>query len=259
MFVKTDNKNRRYLISEQLNKYSCIKHIFSTRDFGNQGLHVDDIYDNVIKNRKELASTIGIDYEDLTSGKQVHGVNIKIVNDNDKGKGALDFNTALDNIDGLITNTPNIPLFSFYADCTPILLFDYKKEVIGILHGGWKGTLGNIAGKSVKLMKEVFNSNTEDLIYVIGPRIGINSYEVSKDILNRLNEMNMRCEPFVVGRNIDLGEINKELLIREGIVSIELDNHCTCADDMFYSHRCENGNTGRMAGIIMLHKEVENE
>ncbi|WP_088370640.1 laccase domain-containing protein [endosymbiont 'TC1' of Trimyema compressum] len=41
-------------------------------------------------------------------------------------------------MDGLITNIPGVPLFAFYADCTPIYLVDERKEAIALLHAGWK-------------------------------------------------------------------------------------------------------------------------
>lgn len=258
MIIKNDDLGRRYLESSLLNKYSNIRHIFSTRDYGNVGLHVGDEKSKVIKNRKNLASVLGVDVEKLTSGEQVHGTNIHIVKKEDVGKGALDYDNSIKNCDGLITNITDIPLFAFYADCTPIYLYDPLNKVIGILHGGWKGTLGNIVGKSVDIMKEYFNSKEEDLIYVIGPRISIDNYEVSREIIDRLDEMNLKKYPFVIDSSIDLGKINEELLRRKGIKNIEIDNHCTCRDEMFFSHRCEEGNTGRMGGIITLVSEVSN-
>ena len=51
----TKRNNKLFLHSELLDKNLNIKHIFSTVDFGNQGLHVGDIAEKVIENRKRLA------------------------------------------------------------------------------------------------------------------------------------------------------------------------------------------------------------
>ena len=40
-------------------------------------------------------------------------------------------------IDGLITNTPNVTLVSKYADCT-VIFVDPAKKAIGLSHSGWK-------------------------------------------------------------------------------------------------------------------------
>ena len=259
MLVNKDINGKRYLYSEDLIKFGKLKHLFSTRDYGNLGLHVPGLKRDVLQNRKEVCEAIAIDSSHLTSAKQVHGINIKMVVLEDRGRGSMDFEASIADCDGLITNIPNIPLFAFYADCTPIFIYDPDNEVIGILHAGWKGTLGNIAGKSVDILIELFNSKPEKLIYVIGPRIGMDNCEVGEDIILRCEELGMKKEPFVSNSKINLGEINKELLKRKGVKNIDLDQHCTCADDMFFSYRCEKGKTGRMAGIIMLAKEVKNE
>ena len=52
--------------------------------------------------------------------------------------------------DGLITNNKQIALGILTADCCPIFIFDKNKKYICALHSGWKGTLKNIAAKSVE-------------------------------------------------------------------------------------------------------------
>ncbi len=250
--------NKLYLHSELLDKNLNIKHIFSTVDFGNQGLHVGDIAEKVIENRKRLADFIEVDPSHLTSAKQVHGTNIKIVELEDRGKGAFDYEEAIDDCDGLITKMTYIPLFSFYADCTPIYLYDPVEKIIGILHAGWKGTLNNIAGKSVDLVVEKFNSKPENLIYIIGPAISLDNYEVSEEIIDQLADLKLDTLPFVKGSKISLAEINRENLKRKGVCQIEVDEHCTYKDKTFFSYRRDGKFAGRMAAIIMITDEVTN-
>ena len=49
-----------------------IKYYFSTTDDGNLAYHVNDIKENVDKNRDEVASLLGYKGEDLVYMNQVH-------------------------------------------------------------------------------------------------------------------------------------------------------------------------------------------
>jgi copper oxidase (laccase) domain-containing protein len=54
---------------------------------------------------------------------------------------------------------------------------------------------------------------------------------------------------------LNLQEMNRQIMIKAGILPshIEVSQLCTsCRTDLFYSHRKENGKTGRMAAWIGL-------
>ena len=255
MDINTNEKGR-LLKSEKLEEFNFIEHSFSTRDFGNQGLHVGDIKSEVLKNRSQFAKAININPKKLVSAQQVHGVNIVRVYKEDAGKGALDYQDSIKDCDALITSESDIPLFAFYADCVPIFIADPVKRSIGIVHSGWKGTLNNIAGKVIDAFIEEFDSDPVGIIAVIGPHICRDCYEVSDDIIDQMTNKGYIGSKFMKDNFLDLGEIVKNQLEEKGLINIELDDHCTsCNLDMFYSHRKENGKTGRMAGIIMLKGE----
>jgi copper oxidase (laccase) domain-containing protein len=61
--------------------------------------------------------------------------NIVIVNENDKGKGLYDPESAI-SCDAMITNSSSLNLFLVVADCLPILFFDSKHGALGLIHGG---------------------------------------------------------------------------------------------------------------------------
>jgi polyphenol oxidase len=247
------NKKKRLLKSNVLNQISYIEHAFSTRDFGNLGLHVGDIKYNVIENRKLFAEAVNINFNNIVSAKQVHGNNVVRVYMEDVGKGATDYENSIENCDALVTDIPKIPLFAFYADCVPIFLVDPIKKAIGIVHSGWKGTLYNIAGNTVDVFVKEFKSNPGDLIAVIGPYICKDCYEVSSDIIEKFKENGFIEKQEKNSNNIDLGNIIKNQLLNKGLKTIEQSTICTsCNLDLFFSHRKEQGETGRMAGIIMI-------
>ncbi len=69
---------------------------------------------------------------------------------------------------------------TYHADCVPIYFVDMKKKIIGLAHGGWRGSFDNISGKMVETFVRNFNTNPGDLLVTIGPSIGPCCYEISK-------------------------------------------------------------------------------
>ena len=253
-------QGKRYLRSSSLEELGFLEHLFSTRDFGNQGLHVGDDPEQVRNNRRQLSEVIGADPTSLVSGQQVHGTSILRVGPGELGRGALVYEEGLPDCDGLLTDTPGLPLFAFYADCTPIFLADPVKKAAGVIHAGWKGTLADIAGRAVERMAEEFGSRPEDLVAVIAPRIGVECYQVSQDVLDAARALGLGEEPYVQEDHLNLAAVNEELLRRRGVGRIEVDEHCTaCRTDLFYSHRKEEGRTGRMAAMIMIREKGDEE
>ncbi|MFN3533472.1 MAG: polyphenol oxidase family protein, partial [Candidatus Brocadia sp.] len=132
---------------QHLLKYGEICHFVSTRNGGfshppydslNLGLHVGDNPETVLKNRKRLASVLGIPLGNFTIAQQVHGCNVGIIGEESRSSGAFHCDTAISATDAMVTSTPNICLMVLQADCVPILFFDAKKRVIGVAHAGWR-------------------------------------------------------------------------------------------------------------------------
>jgi len=246
-------------------KHSNINHFISTKlrkdkydvDF-NISLESNDIYENVISNRKILSNTINIPLENFVMQNQVHGNNIKIITSNDRGNGIYDHSDAIQNNDAMITNSKNICLFLFAADCVPILFYDTKKHVIGAAHSGWKGTTMKIAQKTVLKMQDTYGSEVEDIIIGIGPSISVKNYEIGKNVLDAGKnafgtiENYFRHNEKTNKYHFDLWYANKQQLIDIGIKSknIEISNMCTYDNFDFFSARKKD--TSRFGAGIML-------
>ena len=71
--------------------------------------------------------------------------------------------------DAVITNNKGILLGVQVADCVPVLLYDAKKNVIGVVHAGWRGTAASILKKTIEAMQERFGSFSDDIKIAIGP------------------------------------------------------------------------------------------
>ena len=187
--------------------------------------------------------------------KQVHGANIVVIDSYGDDLGRI---SNLEG-DGLITNLPNIILSTGHADCVPIYFVDPGKRIVGIAHGGWRGTYGNITGKMIGRMVDHYGSDIEDIIIGIGPSIGPCCYEVGMDLGNEFKDKFTEFPDILVDRDdrvfLDLWKVNYLQAKEKGIggENIIVPRICTsCNMDKFHSYRGENGTDGRMIAAIGL-------
>lgn len=224
----------------------------------NVGLHVSDNQDDVIYNRKIVASKINFDLENWILGEQVHDSKIEEVGKSSSGSGVYSLDDAILGVDGLYTRDKGVLLVSLYADCTPLYFYSKKDEMIGLAHAGWRGTVGEIGPKMIKLWT---NDGVllEDIKVIIGPSIGKDAYKVDTNVIEKVKQV---LEPFEKcpyeevesGQYLlDLKLLNYLLLRKVGLYDhqIEISQYCTAANtDLFFSHRKENGKTGRMMSFL---------
>ena len=137
----------------------------------------------VAKNRQKFFNSCDLPIERAVGAKQNHGTHIAVVDKTMAGQGALCGERAIKNTDGLLTDVPGLPLLLLFADCTPLLFFEPHKKVVGVAHGGWRGSSGNIAGKMINLMKKQYGCLAKNIRVGIGPTIGAHSFEVGKEVV----------------------------------------------------------------------------
>jgi YfiH family protein len=83
-------------------------------------------------------------------------------------------------VDALITQTPNLNLTVYTADCAPILLVDTTSKMIAAIHAGWKGAFQGLIENTV--LKMIQHSANIDTIHAgIGPHIQQQSFEISPE------------------------------------------------------------------------------
>ena len=244
---------------EELN----IKHGFTCRFHGcssvmpqslNMALHVGDDSGKVVNNRQKVAEALGLDPRRFTTCQQIHGTKVVEVTEDLVGKGAIDFSDTIVDTDGLITAIPKAPLMLFYADCVPVMFTDCAGEHIGLVHAGWRGSVGDIAARGAKLMQDTYDIKPENLIAAIGPSIGPCCYEVDEAVYSAAPKYKDCFIPTSPNHwMLDLWEVNKKQLKEVGLLeeNILTANLCTYHNsELFFSFRKENGKTGRMAAII---------
>ena len=219
-----------------------IFHTFTTEDDGNLAYHVNDLKQNVDKNRENLALKYKFDINNLVYMNQIHGNNVEIVK--------KDSTRLIDDCDGIITNEKNLTLMVMVADCIPILFFDKVKGVIAAVHAGRNSTFLKISQVTVRKMIKEFSCDEKDIEVVLGPSIQKCCYEVNEEMADIVKTS--FGKKFVDGRFIDLQGINKMLLEELNITNITICNTCTkCTGKGYFSYRLDK-NCGRFAGIIAI-------
>lgn len=140
----------------------------------------DDVT-RVMENYRRVANTLGCELWDITLTYQTHTTNIKVLTETDRGKGVARDRDYRD-IDGLITNVKGMAIGAYFADCVPLIFYDPVKEVIGLAHSGWRGTVGNIGGKMIAKMCDTFDCKIGDIRVGIGTSICEDCYEIGEEV-----------------------------------------------------------------------------
>lgn len=148
----------------------------------NMALHTSENSKQIIKNRKNLAELIGTTLDRFVCANQTHSANFYQVKEADIGRGATQLETAIPNTDALYTFEPNIVLTCFTADCVPVIFYHEKKQLIGIIHSGWQGTVKEISLKLLHHLIDVEKCDADEFTVQIGAAISQEKFEVDKDV-----------------------------------------------------------------------------
>jgi polyphenol oxidase len=220
----------------------------------NLSVSVPDDKARVYANRRRAFGLFGHDTHTLVHAHLVHGQAVARVTSASNG-------TWIEHVDGIITDEPGCGLTMNFADCTPIFLYDPVRQAIGLGHAGWQGCVVDLPGAMVRAMQAEFGSRPDELWAGIGPCIGPCCYEVGKAVISAVHETFDQPEQLLLpqpGRerpHFDLPQANRRNLMRAGLPAdqIEMPALCTaCHTDLFFSHRAENGRTGRFGSIFLL-------
>ena len=218
----------------------------------NVGGAIGDDITHVRENRIRSFEALGRAPESIHDVWQVHSADVVYAD----GPRALD--TPYQKADILLTDNPHVTLFMRFADCTPVLLYDPKKQVIGIVHSGWLGTVRGVARAAVQAMQTRYASNPVDILAAIGPAIGPDHYEIGTDVIAQVKQaFGADAESLLTAHgdriHLDLWKANQVTLEETGVRRIEIAGLCTaCHTDDWFSHRGEKGRTGRFGAMIAL-------
>lgn len=192
---------------------------------------------------------------------QVHGCQIREVVD------PLTPRSALEGVDALVTNVPGVAISVRTADCIPVLLYDPVHKAIAAVHAGWRGTVQHISLKVIDRMRELYGTQASNLLAVIGPGIGPDSFQVGQEVADAfaaagfpmaeiLSDRGPKAptasDPMAGGLHIDLWRANEWLLEQAGVRFVQVAGICTYQDPRFFSARREGPKCGRIINVIKI-------
>ena len=223
--------------------------VTTTTSLGNMAYQVDEGR-GVKEHRKLLAKELGVDINRFTYVHQHHSDILLEVTSRDVGKGRDAFEDGL-YCDALYTKEKGVPLCIFHADCVPIFFIDETRNIVGIIHAGFKGTMKHIAYKAIKELIKKEKLDIKNLKFYIGPYRMPQSFIVD-DETARLIQM-QDFKPTLQNNHFDNGMANKLDLFALGVEEeqIQSANMDTFSDDRFYS-AYQKTPVGRLVSLIVL-------
>jgi polyphenol oxidase len=220
---------------------------FSTREGGvskgpyeslNLGILTDDHQDRVSENRRRLAAALQLDPHRVAMGWQVHGTDLREWAAPPGRGGYAHAGADLPRVDGHTTTERELALLVLAADCLPVALA--SEDRVAMLHCGWRGLSAGILERAI----DVFD---QPPAAALGPCIGQCCYEVGPEVLEQFADIDGAAD----GRQLSLRMIATAKLEAAGVTRVETVDLCTsCREELFFSHRRDDGVTGRQAGII---------
>jgi hypothetical protein len=240
-----------------LENFDSISHAIFTRKGGlsrepyrslNTSYSVGDNPEWVDGNRRIIQESL--DASELIFCQQDHGSEVQIVTaaTDDRANKVKEPSTVAD---ALVTNVPGKFLVIQVADCQPVVVYDPVRNVVANIHSGWRGSIRNIIGRTIQVMRETYGSATKDLLAGIGPSLG----PCCAEFINYRSEIPRAYWRYKTTNNhFDFWSLSRDQLIEAGLRReyTFLSNLCTrCRTDLFYSYRGE-GTTGRFAAVIGL-------
>lgn len=222
----------------------------------NLGYHTGDHPDAVAANRRLVARALGIEDDRFFTVNQVHGDRVLVIESEAElfaKKGSM--------ADAIVTHLNNVALTILCADCQVVYLYDPVRQVIGIAHAGWRGTVARVAARCLQEMSRIYGSRPQDCQAALSPAAGPCCYEVGDNVYQAVRDAFPGLWQGLITEKEDdskwyynMSQANFIVLQDAGVrkENIFISGMCTlCCQDIFFSHRGSQGVTGRMAAVLI--------
>jgi YfiH family protein len=230
---------------------------------GNVGYSSPRDKDDAWEMRQLWCEAIGVEAKHIVTVGQVHGADVFTALSEHAGAGGSPMRTQAGYADAIMTDHPNVVVTTLHADCLPILLVDAERPAVAAVHAGWRGTVSDVAGATVRAMQDAYGSEPANILAFLGPGIGPCCNEVGPEVTAAWRDQAKDLGPLaelavstpVAREHLDIPRANALLLQRAGLQPehIEISSICTkCSLDDWFSHRGQGPATGRQAAMIML-------
>lgn len=167
------------------------------------------------------------------------------------------FGYCYQDVDGLLGDQSAV-LFSTYADCTPVVLYDAKQKLQINCHSGWRGTLQGIVKNGLHLLINTNQSDPKDIYCLIGPHLLFDDFEVTDEVLMQFKQKfpnpNYYRKKDATHSCIDTLQINLDYLAQADIPdqNIIVLKQSTLNSPLFHSYRTDKQNFKQMALFSMI-------
>ncbi len=238
-----------------------VTHGFATRLGGvsrepyaslNVGQAVGDDPKAVRENLRRLAVQAGVEPGCLVTISQVHGhAVLEALESADRSSVAPPMGQA----DAVWTQKSDHAVAVKTADCVPLLMVDPVAHRVAAVHAGWRGVIGEIVVRAIDRL-EGRGAKRDELRVALGPAIQACCFEVDGELPAKFSaafgDGVIRPQPGKSRVHLDLSWAVARSLERAGVPSSHVDvlPHCTRCDQRFFSHRRDQGLTGRQLSLI---------
>jgi hypothetical protein len=229
----------------------------SEPECNNMAFHICENPENVLKNRKNLASLLQCDLTNFVCANQTHSANFYKVTSRDKGCGAICLDNAIADTDALYTYENDILLSSFTADCVPVLFYNNKNGMIGAIHSGWQGTVKEISLRLFEHLTHAEASDPKDFHVFLGSALSQEKFEVDFDVYEKFKNLGYADHFMYYNDKTNKYHIDNQKTVKKqleiiGVPSnqITIDDTCTYQSKNGFSYR-ENKKDGRHLSFIM--------
>ena len=231
------------------------------------GFNANPFYGDTLEHvdlcQQTLCDSLDIAREKLIMPRQVHDTKVLEIKDETADS------PLLEGVDALISQVRGVCLCVSTADCVPVFFHDTRNDVIGIAHAGWRGTVQQIAVRTLDEMCHTFHTQATDINCVIGPSIGPEAFEVGDEVYQAFVDADFPMERIAFQRpssaqdgterwHINLWEANVWQLTIVGVPpsNIHVCGICTYTyHRRFFSARRLGISSGRITNGIMIKPE----
>ncbi|MBU0766323.1 polyphenol oxidase family protein [Patescibacteria group bacterium] len=170
---------------------------------------------------KQISEKLNI--QNIAGLNQVHGNRIIKVNES---------LARTEDADGIFTDQKNLVLTVRTADCQPFIIFVPDKNILGVIHAGWRGLIAGVIPNFFK----VSGIDPHEALVAAGPSL-CKSCSVFE---NPEAEISALGSEFIDGNNVDLQRAAESQLFELGVKPENFQRHpdCTyCKSETYWTYR----------------------
>jgi polyphenol oxidase len=237
-----DSAVPRMELAEWAERYGIVAGI-TTRGRGfSLGLWSEENVGQVMSRWRAVGAAVRARFPGVILAHQVHGTTVQWHPQGTHGW------LILDAVDGHATGARGLLLTVTVADCIPVYLAVPGKQVVALLHAGWRGVAGQILERGVEVVKRAGFARAADIVMHCGVGICGTCYEVGSEVLTQFTG---RAE--AGPGHVDLRGVLAQQAQALGIGRVTQSPWCSAHDRTeFFSHRASGGRDGRMIAYAGL-------